>query len=75
MKWVCAGRSLGGHSTWIVLRNGTYYSDVYGRLVVGLKNMTDPRVKIGIPIIGRQLEGHLRVRTSRLTSRKFDRMS
>ena len=21
-QWVCAGKSLGGHSTWIVLRNG-----------------------------------------------------
>ncbi|EJF57019.1 hypothetical protein DICSQDRAFT_140743 [Dichomitus squalens LYAD-421 SS1] len=32
-QWLCAGKSLGGHSTWIVLKN-------------------DPRVKIGIPIIG-----------------------
>ncbi|RPD65172.1 alpha/beta-hydrolase [Lentinus tigrinus ALCF2SS1-7] len=32
-QWICAGKSLGGHSTWIVLRN-------------------DPRVKLGIPIIG-----------------------
>ncbi|TFK85415.1 alpha/beta-hydrolase [Polyporus arcularius HHB13444] len=32
-QWLCAGKSLGGHSTWLVLRN-------------------DPRVKLGIPIIG-----------------------
>nr|VWO99637.1 Phosphate import ATP-binding protein PstB (EC (ABC phosphate transporter) (Phosphate-transporting ATPase) [Ganoderma boninense] len=38
-QWVCAGKSLGGHSTWIVLRNG-------------LMDETDPRVNIGIPIIG-----------------------
>ena len=22
-QWICAGKSLGGHSTWIVLKNGT----------------------------------------------------
>ncbi|KZT42247.1 hypothetical protein SISSUDRAFT_1125905 [Sistotremastrum suecicum HHB10207 ss-3] len=33
VEWVTAGVSLGGHATWLVLRN-------------------EPRVKIGIPIIG-----------------------
>ncbi|ETW82929.1 hypothetical protein HETIRDRAFT_54410 [Heterobasidion irregulare TC 32-1] len=33
VEWVVAGISLGGHSTWIALKN-------------------DPRVKIGIPVIG-----------------------
>ena len=23
-KWVCAGRSLGGHATWLALKNGEH---------------------------------------------------
>jgi len=58
--WAVAGVSLGGHSTWHCLKDGAYesatsayrgvHSPLMGALVAS-KNK-DPRVTIGIPIIG-----------------------
>lgn len=49
-QWLVAGISLGGHSTWISLRTGMYDATMLPWMFS--HGHAEPRVRLGIPIIG-----------------------
>ncbi len=49
-QFLCIGKSLGGHATWIVLRNGMHTVAVYTWILTDI--LIEPRIKIAVPIIG-----------------------
>jgi len=51
-EWVLAGFSLGGHATWIALRQGTcaHHASSLSNLLTLALEKKEPRIRIGIPI-------------------------
>ena len=48
-QWLISGISLGGHATWIILKNGETPTLPRRTLLI---QPTEPRIQLGIPIIG-----------------------